>query len=375
MLSPLGEAGSAKGAPEIKSPSAILVDAVSGQILYEKNARERRAPASVTKLMTLAVVMDALKQGRITLDDSVTTSRYAESFGGTQIYLEPGEVMRLEDLLYAVAVFSANDASIALAEHIAGSEEGFVSMMNEKAAALGMNDSHFANPHGLPGFGTHYTTAYDLAILSTYLVNEHPDLLKYTKTWEYWVRKGQKNEVWLTNHNRGLVEYQGMDGLKTGWTNEAGYCLAATAQRGDRRLVAVVMGAATAKERQADIYRLMDYGFNAFDTIKVAEKDQVMGEVKVMEGQDLGVRVVPAGRVALTVVKGGKRAISHRTELPQTVMAPIEKGQVIGYLTLTGAGKELRKVPLVADRAVPRAGVGTLLLRYWREMWLPSYGG
>ncbi len=358
---------------DIESPSAILVDAVSGQVLYEKNSRDRRAPASVTKLMTMALVLDALKASQISLDDDVTASMHATSFGGTQIYLEPGEVMKLEDMLYALAVFSANDAAVALAEHVAGSEQAFVDLMNEKAKALGMKDSHFSNPHGLPGFGTHYTSARDLAILSVYLVNEHPESLKYTKTWEHWVRKGQKNEVWLTNHNRGLMEYKGMDGLKTGWTNEAGYCLAATAKKDDRRLVAVVLGATNPKERQSEIYRLLDYGFGGFETIKVADGNEVVGKATVLEGLAEEVEVGPADTVAVTVPKGEKGTISRQVEYERRLQAPIRAGQVMGSLVVTKDKKEIRRVPLVARAEIPRAGVATLLWRYWKNMWMPSY--
>lgn len=358
------------GAPQVKAPSAILVDALSGQVLYAKNAHERRAPASVTKVMTLAVIMDALRKGRITLRDEVVASHLAYNMEGTTMFLEPGEVVPLEEILYGVAVASANDASVAAAEHIGGSVQGFADLMNEKASELGMKDSHFSNPHGLPGSVPHYTSAYDLALLSVHLVNEYPELMKYVSTWEHYSeRPGRK--FWLTNFNRGLVEYSGMDGLKTGWTDEAGFCLAATAKRGARRLVAVVMGSPSPKERNADVYDLMDWGFATFDTITVAEKGQPLGRVRVWKGVRQEVDVVPREHAAITVPKGEKDQIKRVVEMKPSVVAPVTTGEAIGEIRVLHGSKETRRIKLVPAEEVSRAGLPLLFSRYWRALWVP----
>ncbi|MBX6377570.1 MAG: D-alanyl-D-alanine carboxypeptidase [Clostridia bacterium] len=350
--------------------SAILMDAQSGQVLFAHNADDPRPPASVTKLMTLSVIFDALQEGRVRLDDPVTTSDLAYSFGGTQIYLEPGEVMPLRDLLYAIAIFSANDAAVAAAEHVAGSVEAFVHLMNQKSAALGMRNSRWANPHGLPVGEQNLTTARDLAVLSRYIVTRQPEILRYTSTWEYWVRRGKPNAVWLTNFNDGLVEYRGMDGLKTGWTNAAGYCLAATAAREGRRLIAVVLGAPSVRERQRSIYRLLDYGFSAFQTVRVLHQDQPVAHVRVLKGTLSEVPLVAAGPAAVTVRRGEKPRLERRlVGVPRYVTAPVRRGQVLGHIEVLDRGRLLTMVEAVAAKDVGRAGWPDLFGRYWRALW------
>lgn len=365
---PLGQ----DGGPEVKSPAVILIDADSGQVLFEKEAGESRPPASITKLMTLELIMDALAAGRISLDDTMTVSAHAESFGGAEMYLEQGERLKLEDILYGIALFSANDGSVAMAEHIAGSVENFSRMMNRRARELGMTDSHFENPHGLPGNDNHVMSARDIAILSRHLVNEHPELLKYTSTWEHWIRKGTKAELWMTNFNKALVEYPGTDGLKTGFTNEAGFNLSATATRGGRRMIAVVMGAAGPKERNGDIYRLLDYGFSGFDTVWVADKDGTVASVRVFKGVGKQAELVPSHPVAVTVPRGEKENVSSEVTTEETVVAPVRRGQVLGAITVKQGGREVARADLIAAGAVPRAGLPLLTGRCWRYLWIPA---
>ncbi len=362
----------APGAPEVGSPSAVLIDAASGQILFAKNPHERRAPASVTKIMTMDMIMDAVTQGRASLKDRVAVSERAfdQDPESTTMFLEAGETVPLEDILWGIAVASANDGSVAAAEHLGGSLERFVEMMNETARRLGMKDTHWSNPSGLPGKGPHYASAYDLALLSRHLVNRHPELLKYTATWEYWLTKGGKR-FWLTNFNRGLVEYPGMDGLKTGFTGEAGYCLAATAKRGDRRLVAVVLGAASTKERNEDVYNLMDWGFAAFDTLHLARSSEAVGKVRVLEGRTREVEAVPAEDVAITVVRGQDARPTRSVQFPESVVAPVVKGQMLGKIQVRQGGRLVREVPLLAARHVPKAPPWQLFAWYWRAFWQP----
>lgn len=360
----------APGAPEIKSPSAVLMDAASGQLLFAKNPHERRAPASVTKIMTLDLIMDALAQGRVGLNDPVSVSPLAAKQPGTTMFLEPGETVRLEDVLYGIAVASANDGSVAAAEHLGGSVKRFADMMNDAARQLGMKDTHWSNPSGLPDKAPHYTSAYDLALLARHLITRHPELFKYTATWEYWLEKGGKR-FWLTNFNRGLVEYPGMDGLKTGFTEEAGFCLAATARRGDRRLVAVVLGSQTPQERNEDVYNLLDWGFASFDTVHLAKSTEKAGKAKVYEGRGRLVDAVPAEDVAITLSRGQGKDISRRVEISGPVIAPVKRGQVLGAIEILQGGRLVRKVPLVAVQDVPKAPLWQLFARYWRGLWQP----
>lgn len=355
---------------EVRAPAAVLMDAHSGQILYAKNPDQPRAPASVTKVMTLTLAMEALREGKLRLDDRVTVSRRAARWGnvGTTAFLEEGEEMKVEDLIYAVAVASANDAAVALAERIAGSEAQFVALMNRRARELGMSRTRWANPHGYPGPGQHYTSARDLALLSRYLVREFPEALRYTSTWEHWLRRGTRRETWLTNFNRGLIEYPGMDGLKTGWTDEAGFCLAATARQGKRRLIAVVMGSPTPKERNEDVYRLLDWGFSAFENASFGERGKPVGKVGVREGREEEVEVRPEDDLVLTVPRGEAGQVRLELSLPPAVEAPVGEGKKLGRARLVQGGRVRREVRLLAARSVPRADIWSFSLRLWRRM-------
>lgn len=364
---------SAPGAPEVKAPSAVLMDAASGQVLFAKNPHERRAPASVTKIMTLDLVMDAIASGQAGLDDRVSVSEQAfdPDPDSTTMFLEAGETVRLEDLIYGVAVASANDGSTAVAERLGGSVERFADMMNETARRLGMKDTHWSNPSGLPSKAPHYTSAHDLALLSRHLVTRHPDLLKYTSIYEFWQTRGKKR-FQLVNMNRGIVLYEGMDGLKTGFTNEAGFCVAATAKRGDRRLIAVVMGSENPNQRNEDVFNLMDWGFSAFDTLHLARSAEAVGRVRVLEGRAREVDAVPAEDVAITVVRGQAAAPTRNVVISGPVVAPVKQGRVLGAVRVVQGGRTLREVPLIAARDVPRAAPWQLFARYWRAFWRPG---
>ncbi|HHY46665.1 MAG TPA: D-alanyl-D-alanine carboxypeptidase, partial [Firmicutes bacterium] len=257
----------------ITAPSAILIEATSGRVLYEKDAHAKRPPASITKIMTMLLAMEAIQQGKIKLEDKVIASERASLQGGSQIWLEVGEEMSLADLLKAIAVVSANDASVAVAEHIAGAEEIFVDMMNRRAAELGMKDTHFVNATGLPAPG-HLTSAYDIAVMSRELV-KHPKVHEWFTIWIDYLRSGKNI---LVNTNRLIKDYKGCDGLKTGYTEEAGYCLAATASRDGLRLIAVVLGLPDSKVRFQETAKLLDYGFRYFVGVPVAKRDQVITE-------------------------------------------------------------------------------------------------
>jgi D-alanyl-D-alanine carboxypeptidase (penicillin-binding protein 5/6) len=353
--------------------SAVLMDAASGRVLWEKSAHDRRPVASITKLMTMAITLDAISAGQAHWQDTVTVSPLAASTGGSTAFLDTGEQVPLRDLFIALAVMSANDASVALAEHVGGSVEHFVALMNQKAQELGMKDTVYRNPHGLDE-EEHVSSAYDVALISRYLLVHHPEVLRYTSMWEYWFEHGGKR-YWLTNTNRLLIDYPGVDGLKTGWTERAGYGISVTAKRGDTRLIAVVLGYPDTKTRNAEAARLLNYGFSHYVTVMVAPRGRRVAEVPVDAGLTRRVAAVPATDAAATVERGQEKTVAHTVQLQPLVPAPVRTGQRLGQIVLTAGGKEVGRVDLVAAADVPRAGLLTLFLRFLAGTWPFLRGG
>lgn len=349
---------------ELRSPSVVLMDAATRQVLASKNPHERRSPASLTKMMTLVLCFEALEQGRVSMDDVVSASEEACELGGTQIYLEPGERMKFRELLLSVAVASANDASVAVAEHVAGSEAKFVDMMNEKARELGMRDSQFRNSHGLDEEG-HYTSAYDMALLCSY-ASKFPELVKMTSIYQDYIRGGK---FWLVNRNKLLLSYEGCDGFKTGHTDKAGYCLAATAKRGDMRLVSVVMGSETPDLRMKETTKLLNYGFANFQSTVFARKGETISHVKVYKGTKANVPVIAADDLVVTVPKGGDLLAEKKVDVPAEVQAPVRKGEALGQMLVRRAGREVGRVALVAGEDVPRLGLLGIFWRILETFW------
>ncbi len=263
--------------------AAILLERDTGEILYEKNAHEKLPPASMTKVMTLLIIMEALDDGRLQLDDQVTVSERASSMGGSQVFLAAGEQMSIEDLIKAIAIASANDASVALAEHIAGSEEALVKMMNDKVKELNLENTMFKNSSGLPA-KDHYTTAYDMAIIAKELLKDEK-VLEYTSIYEDYLRKGEENEFWLVNTNKLVRFYPYVDGLKTGYTSEAKFCLTATAEKDDMRVVTVIMGADTSKSRNAMTMNLIDYAFSHYEIEKLFEQGEKVANIRHVQSE------------------------------------------------------------------------------------------
>lgn len=334
--------------------SAILMDATTGAILYEKNSHESLPPASITKIMTMLLVMEALDEGKIKLQDQVRVSERAASMGGTQIYLEPGEQMSVDDLLKGVALASANDASVALAEFIAGSEERFVAMMNQKAKKLGLKNTHFVNTNGLPASG-HVSSAYDIAVMSRELL-KYPKITQYTRRYEDYLRKDSKKPFWLVNTNKLVRFYPGMDGLKTGFTQEAKYGLSATAKRGDMRVIAVVMGEPDIKTRNAEVTQMLDYAFQRYTTHRLFRKGERIGTVTINQGDPKKIPLYADQDLAVLLKRGeSKRDIRHKLILNR-MDAPIQKGQVIGRLQLIRGRNVLAEFPLQARQSVQKAG-------------------
>ncbi len=352
--------------PTVAAKSAILMDAATGTVICEQNAHEPLAPASVTKVMTMLLIMEAIDSGAIGWEDTVTASETAAAKGGSQIYLKAGETMSVTDMVKAIAVSSANDCACAMAEHLAGSEEAFVARMNARAAELGMEDTHFVNCTGLDDDAAakeHLTSAYDIAIMSRELLVEHPDIKKFTTIWMDTVRNGTFG---LANTNKLVRFYQGATGLKTGFTAQAGYCLSASAQREGMELIAVVLGAETSQARFAACKSLLDYGFAGFALVSPAPQDAPQVPVKL--GLAGSVAAVPAEAPQLLIDKQQRGEISTQVELEETVTAPISKGQRLGTLTVRAGEQVLAQVPMVAQTQVPRLTWGEIFGSLLRQI-------
>ncbi len=343
---------------EIKAKSALLMDVETGTVLYEQNAHDALHPASVTKVMTMLLIMEAIDSGKIGWNDTVTASEAAAAKGGSQIYLKVGEQMSVSDMLKAVAVSSANDCACALAEHIAGSEAAFVTMMNQRAKELGMEDTNFINCTGLdddPSAENHKTSAYDIALMSRELMRNHPDIKKFTTIWMDTVRNGTFG---LSNTNKMVRFYPNATGLKTGFTAKAGYCLSSTAARDGMELVAVVMGAETSADRFAGCKQLLDYGFANF-ALFTPQLPKMTVPVRLGKTETVG--AVPAKDCTLLIDKSQKNMLTTETELLPEISAPVGKGQKLGTFTVKADKQILLQVPLVAESAVARMSFGEIL--------------
>lgn len=342
---------------EISAPSAILMEKVTGDVIYEKNSHERMPPASVTKVMTMLLIVEAIERGEISLEDTVTASERAASFGGSCVYLEEGEKMSVDEMLKCIAVVSANDCAVAMAEHLCGSEQAFVKRMNERASELGLKDTNFKNCTGLFEDDEHYTSAYDIAVMSRELIS-HELIKDYTTIWIDSIRGG---EFGLSNTNKLVYYYDGCTGLKTGFTERAMYCLSATAMRDGIEFIAVVMHADTIDARNNDAKALLSFGFANYKLLPL-RASEVLPPVRVSLGTADSVQPVYDSAEAVLVAKNSVGDVSYEIDLPESVSAPIEQGQRLGTLRLVSGDKTVREVPLVADAAVDRAGFGSVLL-------------
>ena len=336
---------------ELPAPSCILMEKQTGQVLYESNAHEKLRPASVTKVMTLLLVMEALESGSIGWDDTVTTSAAAAAKGGSQIYLEENEQLPLTEMLKSVVVSSANDCACALAEHVAGSEAAFVSRMNDRAAELGMTDTHFVNCTGLddgPDADTHLTTAYDIALMSRALL-QHDEIKQYTTIWMDTVRNGQFG---LSNTNKLVRFYDGTTGLKTGYTSQAGYCLSASAERGGMELIAVVMHCKSSVDRFESAKALLNYGFSNYALVTPEPEDGIP-PVPVVLGTQEFVTPVPQSDAPLLLEKARAAQIRTSVETDASGSAPVAAGQQLGRMTVTAGDETVAEILLVAPAEIP----------------------
>ncbi|MFD0770822.1 D-alanyl-D-alanine carboxypeptidase family protein [Bacillus sp. CGMCC 1.60114] len=368
---PIGFAQSEKKEEETKpklaeqASSAIVIEQDTGKVLFEKSPNEKLPPASMTKIMTMLLIMEQIEKGKLKLQDKVRTSEHAASMGGSQIFLEPGEEMTVNEMLKGIAIASGNDASVAVAEHIAGSEEGFVDMMNKKAKDLGLKNTHFQNPTGLPA-KNHYSTAYDMAVMAKELM-KYPLIRKYTGKYEDYLREDTDKKFWLVNTNKLVRFYPGVDGVKTGFTTEAKYCLTASAERNGMRVISVIMGSPTSKERNAEVTKLLDYAFSQYMTKKMYTRGEKIQTVKVGKGKKETVDLVASDNVSLLMKKGETmKNIKKEVVAEEKVKAPIKKGDVLGTLVIKKDNQVLLKQTIVAKEDVAAAS--------WWELFKRSFG-
>jgi D-alanyl-D-alanine carboxypeptidase (penicillin-binding protein 5/6) len=351
-------AESGKTGLDIAAESAVLLEPISGQVLYEKEPYKELPIASITKIMTMLLAAEALEEGRVKLEDMVVTSEYAAGMGGSQIYLAPQEEMSFREILISVATGSANDASVAIAEHIAGSEEAFVDMMNERAKELGLKHTHYVNANGLPAEG-HYSCAYDQAVILREALR-YPVFREVSKIKEYDLRGG---EFKLWNTNKLLWWYAGTESGKTGWTNEAKYCLASSVVRENLRLIGVVLGVEEPKGHFRESMKLYNWGFARYEAVKLAEQGEAIKTLPVEKGVATDVKVVTAEEVTAVIPKGEKDEIEASVELPESLLAPLEKGEAVGSYVVKHNGNEVIRVDIVTAESVPAASFLDQLLR------------
>ena len=360
--------GSCLAAPEVPAPSCLLMDYSTGTVLYEKNADEPLAPASVTKVMTLLLVMEAVERGQLGWDDTITTSAAAAAKGGSQVYLEEGEQMSLREMVKCVVVSSANDCATALAEAVAGSESGFVEKMNQRAKELGMEHTHFANCTGLDdeaGPDEHYTTARDIAIMSRALLR-HEKIREFTTIWMDTIRDGAFG---LSNTNKLVRFYQGTTGLKTGYTSSAGYCMSASAERDGMELIATVMHCESSTDRFESAKALLDYGFAAYTLVAPMGEEQGQ-PVTVELGTSETVQPVPGQSEPVLLEKEQAAGVTREIQLTERVSAPVEQGQVLGSVTMKSGDTVLAEVPLVAECGVEKLSWGQIFKRTVGMLWM-----
>ncbi|MCA0754479.1 D-alanyl-D-alanine carboxypeptidase [Paenibacillus sp. N4] len=357
---PSGQAAAASLAPSARS--AILMDADSGTVIYEKNSHDKLPPASITKIMTLLLIMEALDDGKLKLTDKVQTSEYAASMGGSQIFLEPGEEMTVDEMIKGIALASGNDASVAMAEKLAGTEQQFVAMMNERAQQLGMKDTQFMNPNGLP-VANHHSSAHDIAVMSRELL-KHDEITKYTGLYQDYLRKTSEKPFWLVNTNKLVRFYSGADGLKTGFTSEAKYCLSATAKRDNMRVIAVVMGEPDTKTRNAEVSQMFDYSFAQYMNYPIIKEGDSMGTLKVEKGTTPELPLVAKHAYSVLLKKGSStKDIRYELKIDGPLKAPVQIGQPVGKLVVYQGDQVLKEFDVDAPLSVDRAGWWKLLKR------------
>lgn len=350
----------------LNAKSSILIEASTGKILYEKNKDERYAPASMTKMMSLVIIMDNIYNGNLRLDEMVKTSKNASGMGGSQIFLKEGEEMSVDDMLKGITIGSANDATVALAERIAGSEEAFVKIMNEYAKKLSLKNTHFKNCTGLDE-NDHYSSAYDMSVIARELV-KHDKILNYSSIYETYLRSDTDNKFWLVNTNKLVRFYKGVDGLKTGYTDTAGYCLTATINKDNMRVIAVVMGEDSSTTRNSEVSGLLDYAYNLYKKDTYITKEEVLGNAKVEKGNVEYANIVTIDDISIINKKEYKRGeIKFELDL-KYLKAPIKKGDVVGKIKVIENGNIISEADVTVDKNIDKAGYFTMFIRNLKEI-------
>ena len=342
--------------------SAILVDNLSGKVLYEKNADEKLAPASMTKLASMLMVMEAIDNGNLKFEDKVTISEEAANMGGSQVFLQAGEVYTVHDLLKSVAIASGNDAVVALAEKIGGSQSGFVDMLNKRLKEIGATNTNFVNAHGLDAEG-HYSTARDMSIIARELL-KHPKILEFTSIYEEYLEKNDGSRIWLVNTNKLVRFYEGVDGLKTGFTGTAGYCLTATAKKDNFRLISVVMGEDTSENRSSDTVKMLNYGFNTFKINIIKTKGESLGKVRVEKGKQDSANIVLLND-ATEILKNTDPVVEYKFNLKvDKIKAPVKVGDIVGTAEIIDSeGNIIDEVDVTVEKDIKKANILDYLLR------------
>ena len=347
--------------------SAIMLEASTGEIIFQKNVNEKRPPASMTKMMSMLLIMENIEKGNLTFEEEVTASAYASSMGGSQIFLKAGEKMKVEDLLKGIAIGSGNDATVAMAERIAGTEEAFVKLMNDRAKELGLNNTNFKNSTGLD-VENHYSTAYDMSVIARELV-KHKKILEFTGTYEDYLRKDSASPFWLVNTNRLVRFYQGVDGLKTGYTKEAGYCLTSTAEKDNMRLITVVMNEPSTQIRNGETSSMLDYGFNMYSVNKILDTDTSLQKSKVELGSVLEVEIVPTEEVKILNNKNSdERNVTYELEL-NTIKAPVKKGDIVGKIKVYEDNKVINEINATVKYDVDKSNVFKIYYRNLKNLF------
>ena len=350
--------------------SAIMIEATMGEILYKKNEKERLAPASMTKIMSLILIMENIESGKLKWNDIVVTSNYASSMGGSQVFLKPNEIMSVEDLVKAICVASANDATVAMAEKIAGTEKAFVKLMNDKAKELGAVNTNFVNSTGLPA-KDHYSTAYDMSIMAKELIR-HEKILSFTKIYEDYLRKNTSNSFWLVNTNKLVRFYDYIDGLKTGFTDDAGYCLTATGKKGNMRLITVVMKEDNTDNRTKDTIAMMDYGFNMYSVKNIISKDNKIGNIYINLGKEEYADISSLEDINIVNSNQDNEAKFTYEIETDNVTAPLSKGSVVGKITVYKDGKYFNSSNLIITKNIKKANIVKVFFRNIKDVLVGS---
>ena len=346
--------------------SAIMIEASTGEILFQKNKDEKLAPASMTKMMSMLIIMEEIEKGNLKWDEMITTSERASSMGGSQIFLKAGEKMSVTDLLKGIAIASGNDAVVALAERISGSEESFVKRMNTRAKDLGLKNTNFVNSTGLTE-DNHYSSAYDMSLIAKELV-KHEKILEFTSTYEDYLRKDTKSPFWLVNTNRLVRFKEGVDGLKTGFTKEAGYCLTATMKKDNMRLITVVMKEEDANKRSADTSKMLDYGFNVYMVQTILDEKTTIEKQKVELGKKLTTEIVPKESITILNKKNEEiKNITYKTNINK-IIAPVKKGDKVGTIDIIEEGKVISTIDATVKENIEKANIFTVYLRNLKEV-------